>query len=369
MRLLILGAGASCHAGYPLASDLLSAVERFCLEGLLVNAKTAWGHWAVFRDNAPSQLAHVVRNGNPEVVFSLLSLLELAADSEDEARTRAALRAAEQGAGVGVELEELEEYFGGLNREFLSTAKTALAHLAHAIDWYFQDRHIDDQHHWNRRAALRELLKSFSAGDIVISLNWDTLAERILAEYGLWAPATGYGFRRDLQRRVGVNEYRPMTAEEFPSATTVLKLHGSFGWYSASNSIVFENSIYLAGFNFHIGGKPAFIEDAEWATSMYSTDRALILPSFLKRVPAPLLDVWSRASDALRDAGAVDICGYSLPEADSGVRALMIGLRNRLSRNEVRVRVTDPSSATLDRWTEFLGTPTETVKKGLENAP
>jgi hypothetical protein len=98
---------------------------------------------------------------------------------------------------------------------------------------------------------------------------------------------------------------------------------------------------------------------------MYSTDRALILPSFLKRVPAPLLDVWSRASDSLRDADVVEICGYSLPEADSGLRALMVALRNRLSKRQVRVRVTDPSSATLGRWVEFLGPQTETVREGL----
>ena len=368
MHLLILGAGASCHAGYPLAANLLTAVERFCVDGRLLNAKSAWEPWAAFREAAPPQLAHVVRNGNPEIVFTLLSLLESAADYEDEARTRHALQAAES-AGTDTELAMLNKYFDGSSREYLSTAKTALAHLAHAIYYYFQDRHTSDLHDWGRRAPLRELLKGFKAGDVVITLNWDTLAERILAEGGLWSPTSGYGFRRDLHRRVGITEYKPVADETFPSPTQVLKLHGSFGWYSVDNSIVFENAIYLAGFGFHIGGATAFIEDPEWSTSMYLTDRALLLPSFLKKVPAPLLDVWSRANHAIRKADTVEVCGYSLPEADAGVRALLIGLRNRLSGGQMRVKVTDPSPQVLSRWTEFLGAQLETVRQGLGECP
>lgn len=67
---------------------------------------------------------------------------------------------------------------------------------------------------------------------------------------------------------------------------------------------------------------------------------------------------WSRRSRENRPrADEVVVVGPSLPTAEVAVRALLNPLRFRLGKEQVQVRVVDPSKATLERWREFLGDP------------
>ena len=95
MRVLLLGAGASQHACYPLASKLLTKVEEHVNASALVNIRQAWRGWLDFRDSCPEYLQFLVRNNNPEIVFTLPTLLQVAADAEDSYRTSSAFKEAE----------------------------------------------------------------------------------------------------------------------------------------------------------------------------------------------------------------------------------------------------------------------------------
>lgn len=66
------------------------------------------------------------------------------------------------------------------------------------------------------------LLGSLAAGDVVISFNYDLMAETTLKRLGLWTESRGYGF----------------VASEGPdSAVTVLKPHGSLNWFRSRQMV------------------------------------------------------------------------------------------------------------------------------------
>jgi len=65
--------------------------------------------------------------------------------------------------------------------------------------------------------------------------------------------------------------------------------------------------------------------------------------------------IWYQAARSLDVADSVEVWGYSLPPSDTAVRTLLNGLRFRLARGEVEVRVHDPLHEVRERWCEFLG--------------
>ena len=65
-------------------------------------------------------------------------------------------------------------------------------------------------------------------------------------------------------------------------------------------------------------------------------------------------EVWNLAGEAVRVAKKIVVIGYSLPDADTSVRTLLLPVRFRALRGDVRVLVVDKSDRTLERWQEFL---------------
>jgi hypothetical protein len=104
--------------------------------------------------------------------------------------------------------------------------------------------------------------------EVVITLNWDTTAERTLAEMGRWNPTTGYGFEKPLALGAGVRlpnfEERPNPSQLrlVPSAIHVLKLHGSCGWHRRNaDRFYFDHYLFLDKFGFVIEGEPFLFAD------------------------------------------------------------------------------------------------------------
>ena len=121
MRVLILGAGASNPAGYPLANELLYRVGESASDSSSIQFSDAWQAWESFRKSVPASLSLIAYNSNPEVVLSLPDLYHLAAESEDEQRTTAAIRPFLKTGESSA--EELEKYFDSGDRKALSTAR------------------------------------------------------------------------------------------------------------------------------------------------------------------------------------------------------------------------------------------------------
>jgi hypothetical protein len=175
------------------------------------------------------------------------------------------------------------------------------------LEEFFDVKHNDDRtpDGHKRRDYLRGFLKAVSTGDVVITLNWDTTAERTLAELGRWNPTTGYGFPKPLiGSSVGS---RPVLLD---SPVRVLKLHGSFGWYRRSSGLYFADAL-LDSFS------PQLTDPNQPEPGLGPPENRLLLyPSFLKQVnDREMLRVWQQADRALREATQVRIVGYSLPEA------------------------------------------------------
>src|SRR5437660_12618872 len=83
MQVIFFGAGASAPACYPLASDLLPAIEKMVkVERRFANLEFAWKVWKEYRDKARGPIKAFLTSPNPEVVFSFLDLYDIAQDAE-----------------------------------------------------------------------------------------------------------------------------------------------------------------------------------------------------------------------------------------------------------------------------------------------
>jgi hypothetical protein len=75
MKVIILGAGASRAAGYPLALELMTTIERDAVEAKNIQLADAWNRWLSVKNSAPSELRIMLDHPNPEVTLSFLDLL------------------------------------------------------------------------------------------------------------------------------------------------------------------------------------------------------------------------------------------------------------------------------------------------------
>ena len=249
MRVMILGAGASKSAGYPLAGEILGEVGQAASRSASIQFREAWEAWEQFRESVPAPLRLIAYNSNPEVVLSLPDLYHAAVESEDDQQTTSAIRTfMDTGESRA---EELEGYFDSAHREILAAAFAPRARLLDALEWYFGWKHHDDGTARTRRDYLRRVFESLSYGDVIITLNRDTVAERTLAEEGKWNPTNGYGFKRDLVVE-GPQLRIEAVASGFPpeSPVQVLKLHGSFGWRRTDDGVYLDSTMLLREFAF-----------------------------------------------------------------------------------------------------------------------
>jgi len=102
--------------------------------------------------------------------------------------------------------------------------------LLFALELFFKFKH--EQDHVDAAATewilLRNFAKRVSAGEVVITFNYDATIERVLLAAGKWSPKDGYGF--DLVFRKSAYEADEILFES--SATKILHLHGATGWYT-----------------------------------------------------------------------------------------------------------------------------------------
>ena len=352
---LIFGAGASKKARYPLASELISTVEKFVLGSPTLTKD--WERWSSWRNNACGIVKELLSNPNPEVVLSLPDLYEAALQAAAPANLGKVL--ADTKAGDLEQFKQLKKYYDGKYKE-LDEAHGALSGFRECLRWYFFYLHYRDSKNREKRDYLRRHLARLSEGDMVITLNYDTTAERTLAEEGSWNPIAGYGFRKELKKM----PWQDPLPKEFPeeSKVTVLKLHGSIGWHPIENSsgqnssgLYFDGPRFLRNFDFYANNQRLHLVDPEAPNAGPAEGSVLLYPSFLKQLSNSVMQqIWYAAGEALRKAQHVEIYGYSLPASDIAVRTLLNLLRFRCERDLI-LRIHDPSPEAQCRWREFIG--------------
>lgn len=118
--MIILGAGASRAAGYPLAQHLIGAIEKEAQQSCFVNLRTAWKEWLAYRNGVEGFLKLLVYSSNPEVVLSVPDLFEIAIETEDAHQFEIAKAQFEQSPDEP--LKNYENYFESAHRSQLQEA-------------------------------------------------------------------------------------------------------------------------------------------------------------------------------------------------------------------------------------------------------
>lgn len=289
MRTFIFGAGASVHAGYPLASKMWPAMSSWVLESCPPES--------LFRD--------VVEEMNAR--FNVSQPFELALTD-----LQRRINALVQKADIS-DAERMEKH--------------VLLQLPRTAEWmvccYFNAIRSQPAELYDKFAA--EVLMP---GDAVITFNYDVALDRAMKRSGKWTIRDGYAFEIE---RLALQH----------STCTLLKLHGSTNWRGE----LFGGVEGFGQWNGPSLGERPVIDQAEFEYLGYDgmSDagchngrvriESLIMPTankkFYKQTSLGLEwlefwdSLWDQAGYALRMSDEIYIVGYSLPEYDTRARELL----------------------------------------------
>jgi len=283
MRVYVFGAGASVHAGYPLASGIGDALSKWldsATGNLYCPDKTIEGY---------KGLILALRKHYPR----LEDFEQIVTDWESGSISLP--------CDVGWKAL-ISAYWSP--SDLRSTIADFFGQVPRSANLYRQLAEQNVKH-----------------GDVVITFNYDVALERELRLARAWDLSNGYGFEIFQTRHPA-------------SLVPVLKLHGSVNWVKCMGGAGLH-----AGFPFDkpVAIMPQDLIDLGYDKRVDAGFRAggvdrpnLILPGKEKRFETDLFDpLWSQAELALRHASELVVIGYSFPEADKRATELILQRTNR----------------------------------------
>ena len=338
MRVFILGSGFSHDADYPLTNQMLVKFDDYVQndkEGR--EYQRPWGQFKEWREGQIARggsQAHICSTQNPEYLLTYLDIASMAFPDMDEVLSGKRVKAVHDGEPSEAAPED-----------------PVRDSLRQVMSRYFMSRHGEDNDLEPRNSdKYRKFFNScVQDQDVIITFNYDTLAERFLLKSSKWGPGDGYGFKPNLER-----ESLRGSISKPTSTIRILKLHGSVGWHSGGylpEDRVTLTTKLLEGFGV-VGSSKRDWDDL--------SNPVMLAPSFMKMFEHPVYyDLWSKAAHALRDAEDVVVIGYSLPEADAAAVALVTGA---LKYKKSPVLVVDPAADDLqERYEMVTGRHVSTV--------
>lgn len=292
----IIGAGYSCAAGVPLASQLMESQTFVPSRSAERKFASVWNDHDLWKRSSPpgataEQYLHDLyinpgRAGAPPFGWAVELVAAVIASSQ-----------VSQGEGFN------PRYGGRITRPSVDV---------HTAFW----------------SVILEMAREFS----VITFNYDLLVERALRHRPM-KRAFGTGFRYGglPSPQVALGQALPFSKQlrhtrevEILGAVDLYKLHGSLNW----SKDLFDVVIY---------------QDMRAAFRTAST-AAIVPPVPEKSIPEWLRPMWAGAGTDLERSEVWVICGYSLPTYDTAAREL---LRRSVSPNLERIIVLDPQSREL----------------------
>jgi hypothetical protein len=356
----------------------MSAIEAYALAQArrIPGARLEWEEWQQLRDGPQlASLKYLIENPNPEVILSALDLFAAARVAHDQVGRGvwdAAKRAGDQAELDRLTVTLMKEQVK--SQTSIGAPLRARAFVRQSLHEFFRYRHRLDAAQAERpsRTYLRELLETLVPGDVVITFNWDALAERVLGELGRWTPLDGYGMDKKHLSHLGQSLPGPRN-----STIRVLKLHGSIGWYwnphrGMGPDLLFDGYSFLKDLGFPSDSEPFGqspenpISDPEALLDLYLGSPVMIYPTFLKSIASyEIAKLWYLADRAIRKADRIEIYGYSLPDSDGAARILLNCIRHRTWKKGCEPLVVDPSEAAGETWRSFLGARMRFEKRGL----
>jgi hypothetical protein len=290
----VFGAGASRHAGYPLASELGDALFNW------------------------------VSRNRPEDYFLRVSLEKLKVLYPD-------LTDLEQ---ILTELDECPENSRAASLTNVERASLA-GNFRYSVPEFFNALRQPSAPLYDQLA--RERVRS---DDVILTFNYDLASERALKQVGLWEISNGYGFSLGIQR-IPVSRVK------------VLKLHGSTNWWGTlfGGFVAGFSQVGPCA----LPSRPVIFFQKDFEFLDYSNElsdpfcprgsraalhSALIMPTLNKRFFASTssggheweefwADIWGQAELALSAAEKIIIIGYSMPAADQAARNLLLTKSNK----------------------------------------
>lgn len=283
----VFGAGASLHAGYPLASTMGEGLLDFML-GYPFPPYPGEAQFVIDTFGESPNIEDVITAFQSRIE-SLESLNTIDAKAE---RTK----------------------FGN-----------CLGFLNAALREWFREIHAKPAPAYAEFAA-----KIVQPGDVVITFNYDDSLDRELRRAGKWDVSRGYGF--------------PLGTENMPFDVLVLKLHGSANWLislfggatgffqmswppsalghqPAIHPSDLEYLGYKRDFPAHTyksgGAPPCMILPGRKKTFFYDTSFGPEFGEFWELL-------WSQAVEAVKRSEKVVLCGYSLMSADQRASELLL---------------------------------------------
>jgi hypothetical protein len=334
MTAYILGAGASAHAGYPLASRLLQALSDW------LDCASESEHWVGPCRNRILQVRETF--GTLDDFEGILGRLE----AYGYQRVRP--------TGPVTYRQDLKDIFHDCTERLSRVDDGAPDAAAEGFyPQYLRSDLIMALREFFYQAELKRTVQTaydrfatqrIESDSLVITLNYDVALEHALAKAGKWDIGTGYGFTAFAGRD--------------SSPTALYKLHGSVNWFQAPMQenpppLMFSRDLKLLGYE--------DLADPRVGTSTNSVGinnaGTLILPDpekrfFWERFWSPL---WNAAAQGLRAAREVFIHGYSLPASDLKARELLFGNINPEATINVHCRSTSARIADEFRRRGFAG--------------
>ena len=194
----------------------------------------------------------------------------------------------------------------------------------------------------------------------VISLNYDTLVERVTVDLkfqesdGRSRSLTAW----DIYPSYLVNAGTRGASTWLPESVVtfrLLKLHGSTNWYySGQPEFHGENILYAIPWGLDLSADAAAQEEKTLA--MVSDKEALIIPPVVEKSiyfkNETVGRLWWEAANALRTASSITVIGYSLPKSDLGMRSFLATVAGK---GKKEVIVVDVDAGIPSRYQGLLG--------------
>lgn len=263
MKVYVLGAGASCHVGYPLSSTMKSALFSW------MRSKTdSVLEYPIVADWLDDTFT------TTEDVETLVTDIDRVIDYYKTGTLEQRMQRAAAPWNRFVIQQAIREWFTEIS-------------AGQAVDY----------------AKFAEIV---SPGDVIITFNYDVSVERELHRFDRWEVGDGYGFQID---GLAAN-----------SRTKVLKLHGSVSWleilFNSDRPVVPSADLSLLGYEKSLDPK---FPDRSAALPV------MILPSRTKRFESSFWhSLWDQAAAAVRSAEALCILGFSLRAIDRKACELLL---------------------------------------------
>lgn len=275
MKTYVFGAGASIHAGYPLAKRMGHGLFEW-MEGHDDVGPFSFRETGRFLRN----LFHEIEN-----VELLVTAIE--------------------------EMIENHQSLGERPSEVVLLCNFHRPALIAAIRMWFEEIRRHDANDYERFARY-----VIAPDDCVLSFNYDVSLEPHLLGQGKWRLGDGYGFEMD--------------GFENRSPVRILKLHGSVNWRFPVgwNGRPWIDSSEVAFLGYPGQTDPLFnrpIADTAGTMILPARCKHFYIETSLGRLHEQFWDLlWTQASEALRRSREVLICGYSIPEFDIRASELLL---------------------------------------------